>query len=208
MNTLRELYKEWSNLNPYGFQKTLLNIFTQICGSFNELADLPYDTVSMEMFEVVINHIPSSRKQDNMRYLLNTIDRYLKDHYGLSIEHPSMSDEQAVWMILHVRESLDYDEIRERVQRISGRDLPFEVLGAKHLISLYGEKASDTIDYHRKSIILCNRIFGQTLPDIPQTGYERIIAEAPSWIIPMLHGTLRAIAQLDTAARHSHDTHR
>lgn len=203
MQTLRELYKEWSNLNPYNFQKTLLVIFNTVCSSFNELADLPYDTVSMEMFEVNINHTPSSRKRDNMRYLLYTIDRYLKNHYGMTIVHPSMSDEQAVWMILHVRESLDCEGIRDRVHRISGKDLPFEVLGAKHLISLCEQKAPDTIDFHRKSIMLCNRIFGQSLPDIPRTEYERIIAEAPSWIIPVLHSTLRAITHLDTSARYA-----
>lgn len=201
MKSLRELYIEWANVNPFNFQKTLLALFGHVCGAFSVLADLPYDQISLEMFDIVINQVSSSRKRDNMRYLINAIDRYLAEYYRIEIIHPeSLTDSQAVWMILHEKGAISCDLIRERIASISSDNPPIEVLGAKHIISLYGKKASETIGYRRASILLCSRHFGHCLSEIPQDEFDRIIAEAPSWILPMLHCTLKAISDLNASA--------
>lgn len=83
MRSLREVYNEWAQSNPYMFQRSLMNSFSHIFEAFKEIADLPYDQIAGEMFEVVIEKVSSPRKQENLRYLIKALDRFLMERYGL-----------------------------------------------------------------------------------------------------------------------------
>lgn len=194
--SFRRLFADWSDNNPCGFQKTLLAIFERVLSAFNDLVDLPYEEISVEMFNILIGTVSSPRKKDNMRYLVMMLDRYLEEATGKAVVHPSLSDDQAVWMVLHERSALDSCLIRDRVLSIAEDDLRFDVLGAKYLVSLYGYRDEETIGYRRKSILLCESLFGRELSDISASEVCAIQDNLPSWIYPMFACTIRRIFEL------------
>ena len=199
MKTYRDLFDEWTELNPYQFQQTLFELLGHTLFAFNNIIDLPYITISNEMFDIMINSVSSARKRDNMRFLIMMLDRYLSETNGKEITHPSITDDQAVWMVLHEASALESSLIRERVQMISDADPVFEVLGAKYLVSLSGIKSPDTIAYRRKAINLCSCLNGCPVSRIEETEVLMILHSSPSWIHRSFKTTIKGIMTLKLA---------
>ena len=199
MKSFRDLFTEWTEINPYDFQQTLIVMLGSALSSFGSLVDLPYTEISNEMFDIMINSVSSPRKRDNMRYLIMMLDRHLSETSENEVSHPSITDAQAVWMILNESASLKSNLIMELVQHISGGELPFEILGAKYLANLIETKSPDTIAYRRKSISLCSSLYGRPLSHISREEEDVILQSAPNWLHSIFKCTLKGISALDSA---------
>lgn len=82
--TLLEVFHRWADANPCHFQKMLLMHLSSVLRLFKKLNDQPYMLITDATIALMIYNTKSIRSQQEMRFLIQMLDRYLADQLGES----------------------------------------------------------------------------------------------------------------------------
>ena len=100
-DTFRNIYTEWREKNPSRLPKAVLRSMDRAFRFFKEICDFPYGEISAEMFNLIIEKYCSPTTRKNMRFLADSIDKYLRETVSQDFRHGEFTDTQAVWLTLY-----------------------------------------------------------------------------------------------------------
>lgn len=183
MQTLKELFLEYKEVNPYHFQKTLLRKFEGVCNSFRSLCDLPYDIISTEMFEALYATAPNQDKHDQMVYLVGRLDDYLRKKGYQTPIHKPLTEEKAVWMVLHEQSAMTNDVICDKASTIiTHHNKTFDNLSAIFLLKNRTRFAPASISFFRKAYAMMENLHGRKLNELTDEEIQFSITTLPNWL--------------------------
>lgn len=183
MLTLKELFLEWEEQNPYHFQQTLLKKFEGICNAFRSLCDLPYDTISPEMFESMAAATTNQDKHDRMVYLVGRLDDYLIKRGHQAPIHTPLTVEKAVWMVLHEQSAMTNTVICDKASTIiTHQPITFDNLSAVFLLRNKTRLSEASMIFYRKSYAMMENFHGCTFDVITDVEIQSSISALPDWL--------------------------
>ena len=191
--TFYDLFNSFSSENPYGLSHKLLRSLAVVCKKFNALVNLPYKEIANEMFDTIVESNTSQITKDNMRYLTTILDKYLESLEDIKIVHHTITQDQAVWMVIYEKASLSCEKITNIVNNISESQPSFKVLAAKHLISLNKHFAEDTVRYRRNAIMKSENVFEKAIPDIQEDELKQIADSLPNHLKKPFKATINEL---------------
>ena len=84
IGTLQEVFHRWAEVNPCHFQKSLLLHLSSVLRMFRKLNGQTYMLITDETIDLMIHNTKSIRSQQEMRFLIQMLDRYMADQLGES----------------------------------------------------------------------------------------------------------------------------
>lgn len=193
----RILFAEWSEANPARLQKATLAALSHAFHFFRGLEDHPYDEIPDKMIDIFIEKYKCASTSKNMRFLIESLDQYVRKSGCPDFSRAPFTDGHAVWLVNHIREIVSVQELRDRVDNITGEHLLIETLAAKHLVSIYGKHTNGSVNISRKSVLLLEPYFKMPLSEVSPDVLDELVREAPDWVRPTLRCSVRAIRALD-----------
>ncbi len=204
MLTLKELFLEWKLKNPYHFQQTLLRTFEGICNAFRSLCDLPYDTISSEMFEALYTTAANKDKHDRMVYLIGRLDDYLLKRGHQMPLHTPLSEEKAVWMILHEQSAMTNTAIRDKAKTIMAHQpITFDKLTAIFLLRNNARLSEASVNFYRKAYSMMKNLHGCTIDELTDEKIQSAISTLPNWLSGIGMRLIQCVTEIITEENHS-----
>lgn len=180
--TFYEVFSSFSAENPYELSHKLIGSLTHTCKYFGSLVSLAYTEIANEMFDAVIDSNSNQRIRDNMRYLVTILDKYIESTEGKNLEHPTISEEQAVWMVIYEKTALLSEKITNIVNHIPESQSSFKILAAKHLIHLNRHFSESTVRYRRNAIMKFENVYEKPVLDICENELKVIFETMPEYL--------------------------